>query len=56
MGPSGEPSLDQGRVTALNGDQLELSLRDSAGATLSATLRLTLDGNSTVSGSIEATA
>jgi sulfoxide reductase heme-binding subunit YedZ len=56
MGPSGQPSMYQGRVTALAGDQLEVSLRDSAGATLSVTVQLSVDGNSSVSGSIQATA
>ena len=56
MGPSGHPSMYQGRVTALNGDQLQISLRASSGATLNATLQLSVDGNGSVSGSIEATA
>ena len=56
MGPSGDPSMYQGRVTALNGDQLQISLRASSGATLNATLQLSVDGNGSVSGSIKATA
>jgi len=56
MGPSGDPSMYQGRVTALDGDQLQISLRASSGATLNATVQLAVGGNSSVSGSIQATA
>jgi hypothetical protein len=56
MGPSGQPSMYQGRVTTLDGDQLQISLRDSAGATLSVTVQLSVDGSGGVSGSIQATA
>jgi sulfoxide reductase heme-binding subunit YedZ len=56
MGPPGQPSLYKGRVTALDGDQLQVSLENSAGSTLHATVQVSVDGNSNVSGSIQATA
>jgi hypothetical protein len=55
MGPSAHPSMYQGRVTTLDGDQLQLSLRGSDGATLNATVQLSVDGNNSVSGSIQTT-
>jgi hypothetical protein len=56
MGPPGQPSLYKGRVTALAGGQLQVSLQNAAGATLHATVQVSVDGNSSVSGSIQATA
>ena len=56
IGPSAQPSLYQGRVAGLSGDQLELSLRDPHGATLNATVQLNADGTGHVAGSIQARA
>jgi hypothetical protein len=55
IGPVPDPSLYQGRVSSLDGDQLELTLRNPDGATLTATVQLRVDSTGSVTGSIAAT-
>jgi hypothetical protein len=53
MGPSANPSLYQGQITALQGDQLTLGLHDGAGRTLTAAVQLRVDGSGRVTGSVQ---
>jgi hypothetical protein len=55
IGPPTDASLYQGRVTSLNGDQLELSLRNPDGATLTVTMQVRVDSTGSVTGSVAAT-
>jgi hypothetical protein len=53
FGPTGQPSLYNGSVTALNGTDIRASVADAAGAAVSLNLNLTVNGQS-VTGTLTA--
>jgi hypothetical protein len=54
LGPTGQPALYTGHVTALSGTTIQAALTDPAGAAVTLTLDLTING-STVTGTLAAT-
>jgi methionine sulfoxide reductase heme-binding subunit len=54
IGPSTDPSLYQGQVTALEGDQLSLGLHDGAGRTLTVAVGLRIGRSGGITGSVQA--
>ncbi|HLY84368.1 MAG TPA: hypothetical protein VKQ71_15380 [Acidimicrobiales bacterium] len=53
FGPAGQPTLYQGRVSALQGTSMVLTLQDGAGHPLRLSLALQIDGATAVSGTVQ---